>query len=47
MWIQTAEQTLTADRIDEPFASSAAMHDAKVQPVPWVLLVFTRDEHSS
>lgn len=32
--IEIVEQTLTAESIDEPFASSAAMHDAKVQPVP-------------
>lgn len=47
MWNETAKQTLTAESIDEPFASSAAMHDAKVQPVPWVLRVFTRGEESS
>lgn len=26
--------TLTADSIEEPFASSAAIQDANVQPVP-------------
>lgn len=47
MWIEIAEQTLTAESIDEPFASSAAMQDAKVQPVPWVLRVLIRGEQSS
>lgn len=39
--------TLTAWSIEEPLASSAAMHDAKVQPVPCVLRVFMREERSS
>lgn len=39
--------TLTADNIEEPFASSAAIHDANVQPVPCVFRVCIRDERNS
>jgi len=33
--------------MEEPFASSAAIQEAKVQPVPWVFLVAMRGERSS
>lgn len=39
--------TLIAEGTEEPLASSAAIHDAKVQPVPWVLEVFIRGERNS
>lgn len=42
-----AKHTWTACRIGEPFDSSAAIHDASVQPVPWVLRVIIRSPRSS
>lgn len=42
-----AINTLTADSMEEPFANSAAMQEAKVQPVPCVFRDFMRGERSS
>lgn len=48
MWVQsTITQTWTAFSILEPFANSAAIDEAKVQPVPCVLRVFMRCPRSS
>lgn len=34
--------TLIAETTEEPFANSAAIDEAKLQPVPWVFEVFIR-----
>lgn len=39
--------TFIAEIIGEPFASSAAIDEAKLQPVPWVFGVFMREERNS